>query len=84
MLNPFAVEDHGYTCSDFSPISPRESLFSPLETESSNTVIMLVMAIEVANVEEQLTSMIATLERLAKESLEKIPKSSVKVSKFRA
>jgi len=67
----FGMEDHGYTSNGSSPTSLRESLFSLLETESSNTIIMSVMVIEVMHEEEQLAIMQTTLERLAKESLEK-------------
>ena len=41
------------------------------EAESSNTVIMPAMMTGAANLEEQLASMKATLDRLAKESVEK-------------
>ena len=69
-FQPFGEEDHGYTSSDSLPPSPRE-LVVESETESSNSVIMPAMVMEATNVEEQLADMKATLERLAKENLEK-------------
>ena len=44
---------------------------SEIEVESSDTIIKLVMMTGAANLEEQLTSMKATLDRLSKESAEK-------------
>jgi len=44
---------------------------SEIEAESSDTVIMPVMMTGAANLEEQLASMMATLDRLSKESAEK-------------
>jgi len=44
---------------------------SEIEVESSDTVIMSVMMTGAANLEEQLASMKATLDRLSKESAEK-------------
>ena len=46
-INPIfqsiSEEDDDYGSSDSSPISPRESLFSQVEVESSDTMIMPVM-----------------------------------------
>ena len=63
------VED--YYSSDSSAPSPKEARMSELEVESSDTVIMPVMMTGAANLEEQLASMKAILDRLSKESAEK-------------
>ena len=69
-FQPFGVEYHGYTSSDSSPAFPRE-LVTQSKTKSSNSVIMAVMVTETTNLEEQLVNMKVTLERLAKENIEK-------------
>ena len=69
-FEPFGKEDHGYASSDSSPALPRE-LVAESETESANSVIMPAMVTEATNIEEQLADMKATLDRLAKENLEK-------------
>jgi len=63
------VED--YYSSDTSPPLPKGARMSEIETESSDTVIMPVMMTRAANLEEQLASMMATLDRLSKKSAEK-------------
>jgi len=69
-FQPFNLADDGYSSNDSSLSSSKESLFLHAETESFNTVVMPVMVIEAANVEEQLVSMKATLDRLSRESTE--------------
>ena len=71
VFQPFDEEDDDYGGSDSSPISPRDWLFSQVEVESSNTIIMPVMVTGAINFEEELANMKATLERLSKESEEK-------------
>ena len=61
-------EDDDYGGSDSSPASARDSLFSQVEIESSDTIVMPVVVIEPANLKEQLTD---TLDTLSKESEEK-------------
>ena len=51
--------------------SSKESLFLHVEVESSDTVVMPVIVTEVANVEEQLASMKAILDKLSRENAEK-------------
>jgi len=63
------VED--YYNSDSSAPSPKGARMSEIEVESSDIVIMPVMMTGDANLEEQLASMKATLDRLSKESAEK-------------
>jgi len=70
-FQPFNLADDGHSSSDSSLSSSKESLFLHAEAESANTVIMLVMVTEAANVEEQLASMKAALDRLSRESAEK-------------
>jgi len=65
------LEDDGYLSSDLSAATPWESPASHVEVKSSDTVVMLVMVTEAANIEEQLAKMKATLDRLSKESAEK-------------
>ena len=67
-FQPFNLADDGYLSSDSSLSSSKELLFLHAEAESSDTTIMLVMATEAANVEEQLASMKATLDMLSRES----------------
>ena len=69
-FQPFDAYDHSYTSSGSSPASLRESV-TQSETESSNSVIMPIMVMEATNVEEQFANMKATLERLAKQNLER-------------
>ena len=52
-------------------MSPRNSLFSQVKVESSNTVIMSVIVTEAINLEKELANTKATLEKLSKESEEK-------------
>ena len=66
-FHPFHLEDDRYSS---SASSIKESMFSHAEVESSNTIIRPVMVIEVANIEHQLESMKATLDRLLQESTE--------------
>jgi len=70
-FQPFGLKDDGYLSSDPSSISSKKSLSSHAKAEFSNIVIMLVMVTEVANFEEQLASMKATLDQLSKESAKK-------------
>jgi len=70
-FQPFNFKYDGYSSSDSSLGLSKGSLSSHVEVESSNTVIMPVMVIAATNVEEQLASMKATLNRLSKESAEK-------------
>ena len=66
----FGVKDHGFSSSDISTTYPRESTFPWSETESFNTVIILLIVVETTNLEKQLTSIKATLEMLTKKSRE--------------
>jgi len=70
-FQPIDLEDDGYSSSASSLLSSKESLWSHAKVESSNTIIMPVMVIEVTNIEEQLASMKATPDKLLKESVEK-------------
>ena len=70
-FQPFNSTDEGYSSSDSSLSTSKESTFFHAEAESSDTVVMPVMVTEAANVEEQLASMRTTLDRLARESAEK-------------
>jgi len=63
-------------------VTPKESPSSHVELESSDTVIMTVMMAEAANIEVQLTSMKATLDRLLKESVKKDTQIKCQMSKF--
>jgi len=65
----YEVED--YYSSDSSSPSPKGARMSEIETKSSDTVIIPVMMTGATNLEEQLASMMATLDRLSKESAEK-------------
>jgi len=47
--HPFGLEDDAYSSGDFSLVSSKESLFSHAKAETSNTIIMLVIVIRVAN-----------------------------------
>jgi len=68
--SPFLkVED--YYSSDSSASSPNKVVFPQFEAESLQTVIMPTMTIGAVNLEEELASTKATLERLSKESVEK-------------
>ena len=71
VLQSFGLEDDGYSSSNSSTATPKESPSSDVKVESSDAVIMPIMVIEVANIEEQLANMKATLDRLLKESAEK-------------
>ena len=51
-FQPFNPADDGYSSSDSSLSTLKESLFFHAEAESSDNVVMPVMVIEVANVEE--------------------------------
>ena len=62
-------EDH-YNSDSFAS-SPKKVVFPQSEVESSQTVIMPAIMIGVVNLEEEFTSMKATLERLSKESAKK-------------
>ena len=66
-FQPFGLEDDGYSSSNSSAAAPKESPSSHVEVKSSDTIIMSVMVTETANIEEQLASMKATLDRLSKE-----------------
>ena len=67
----FGLEDDGYSSSNSSAATPKKSPSSHVEVESSDTIIMPVMVAETANIEEQLESVKATLDRLSKGSAEK-------------
>jgi len=71
VFQPSDEEGDDYGSSDSSSISPRDSLFSHVKDESSNTIIMPVMVTEAINLDEELANMKGTLERLSKESEEK-------------
>ena len=71
VFQPFDEEDGDYGSSNSSPASPRDSLFSHVEVESYDTIVMLVMLKKVFNIEQEFANMKATLERLSKESVEK-------------
>jgi len=51
-FQPFNLADDGCSSSDSSLSSSKESLFLPAKAEFSDTVVMPVMVIEAANVEE--------------------------------
>jgi len=68
---PFNLANDGYLSSNSSLLSSKESLFLHIEAESSDTVAMLVMITEAANIEEQLVSMKAILNKLLQESAER-------------
>jgi len=70
VFQPFSEEDDEYGSSDSSPTSSRDLVFSQVEVESSDIVIMPVMMIETINLEEQLADM-NTLDRLSKENAKK-------------
>jgi len=70
-FQPFNFEDDGYSSNDSSLASSKGLVSSHAEAESSNTVIMPVMVTAATNVEEQLASMKATLDRLFKDNAEK-------------
>jgi len=70
-FQPFDEEDDDYGSSNSALTSPRDSLFSQVEVESSDTIVMPVMVIDAINLEEELASMKVTLERLSKQSAEK-------------
>ena len=71
IFQPISEEDDDYGSSSSSPTSSRDSVFSQVEVESSDTVIMPVMVTETVNLEEQLADMKATLDRLSKENAKK-------------
>jgi len=64
VFQPFNEEDDDYGSSDSSPTSPRDS-------QSSDSIIMPVMVTNAITLEEELTNMKVTLERLSKEREEK-------------
>jgi len=66
----FCKEDDDYGSNNSPSESPRDSLFSQFEVESSKTILGPVMVIQASNLEEELVNMKATLERLSKESEE--------------
>jgi len=70
-FQPFHLADDGYSSNDSSLPSSNESLSLHIEAESSNIFSMSAMVTEDANVEEQLASVKATLDRLSRESAEK-------------
>jgi len=65
------LEDDGYLNRNSYAATPMESPSSHVEVKSSETVVTLGIVIEAANIEEQLASMKATLDRLSKESAKK-------------
>ena len=70
-FQPIDLEYDGYS-NGASPLpSLRKSLLSHVEIESPNTIIISIMVTEATNIEEQLASMKATMDRLLKESAEK-------------
>jgi len=71
IFQSFDVKDHGYASNDSSLTSSKESLFSQIEIECSDAIIISIMMTKVANLKELITSMKAMLERLSKESLKK-------------
>ena len=70
-FQPIDLEDDGYSSSDSSAATPKESPASYAEIESPNTIIMSVMVTEVTSIEEQLASMKVTQDKLLKESVKK-------------
>ena len=60
-----------YYSSDSSVSLPKKVVFPQSKAESSQTVIVPAMMIGAMNLEEEFTSMKATLERLSKENAEK-------------
>jgi len=76
----FNLTHDGHSSSDFSLSSSEELLFLHAEIESSDAIIMPVMVIEAANIEEQ--SMKATLDRLSRESVEKDVQIKLRMSKL--
>ena len=71
VFQPFDEKDDDYGTSNSLPISLRDSFFSHVEVESSDTGIIPAMVTETTNLEEELANIKATLERLSKESKEK-------------
>jgi len=63
------VED--YYSSDSASPSLKQAFQLETKGESSKTIIMLVMMIDINNLEEEMVTVKAMLERLAKESEEK-------------
>jgi len=53
-FQPIDLEDDGYSSSDSSTATPKESPASYAEIESPNTIIMSVMVTELTSIEEQL------------------------------
>ena len=72
------LEDNGYSSSDPSPLSSKESLFSHPKTKSFDIVIMLVMGTEVVDFKEQLASIKAIWIGSPRRAQKKTPKSSFK------
>ena len=70
VFQPFDKEDDDYGSNDSSLTSPRDTLFSQVEVESSDTIVMPVMVTEDLNLEEELANMKVTLKRLSKKSTE--------------
>jgi len=65
-FQPINFEVDGYSSSDSSLASLKGSLFSRVEAESFDTIIMPAMVIAATNLKEQLASMKTTLDRLPK------------------
>ena len=70
-FKPFGFQANVYSSSDSSSTSSKKSLSIYAEVESSDTVIMLVIMMEVVTFKKQLASMKATLHRLSNDSVEK-------------
>ena len=70
-FQPFNFKDDGYSSSDFFLASSKGSLSSHAEDESFDAVVIPVKIRTTTNLEEQMASMNATLDRLSKEGAEK-------------
>jgi len=63
--------DDGYSSSNSCSTSLKESLYSHVEVESSNTTMISIVVTDAPNFEKQLASMKGMLLILSKESVEK-------------
>lgn len=71
VFQPFDEEEDDHGSSDSSPATSRDSLFSNIEVESADIVVMQVMVTKAINLDEELANIKGILERLSKESEEK-------------
>ena len=62
VFQPFDKGDDDYGSTDSSPTSPRDSLFSQVEVESSDTILMPVMVTEAIDLGKELANIKVALE----------------------